>query len=313
MVKYLLFFILLLGIYSCKEERGEDKYPEIQEIPKTSNTNVKISLLKDDILDLYYNDSLFVIADHDKLHVRNIKLDTNRIVCGKKLFYYDNTFIVSRKTSGYRIKEYLAISDFDFSERKIKVINENELYHKIIDSLEQLDFESTKINAKIWQSIPDCSKADSIYLKLFKTKYAITDETIVNSTCNIHYLKTAHQEFIIEKPASCLRQFLDSRKRKSKNNLTHLNKYSLSGSKYFRHIDYALIHKYWKSSGGNHYFPAIPEKIEIGYNYYEFTIEGHKGKFKIRSNRDTDIIEISDPIRRTLYFVNNTSLFELSY
>jgi len=172
--------------------------------------------------------------------------------------------------------------DDNFKKHSIDLYNEHPKFDSISDSLRK---KRTNPNSDINEK-----QLHSIFVKYFCDKYKIDNKTKpykVTELGNYSYLiQTENSKFILIDAPYCLVLFFDENVQKMKSKISRFKKIQdFDGNKsYFEEYDYAMIHKFWTSSGGgNHFIPPIPYMAEAGYHYMKFDINNIQGKFKILS------------------------------
>lgn len=301
----LLFFLLLLN---CKEKKGQDKHPDIPVFPATSNANIIIQPIVNDVDDIFYNDSTLVCKHHgDSISFYSVQTGVRNIVKSSVFVYGDGFFIVENKEGKYDL-----LNDITLKKQEIKIVDESARYQKTEDSLKNIftqksDSEISHIN-------------DSLFINYFSDKYHIPKDKIP-FTSELKkgdlYVHTGQDQLIVLNVPESLDKFLNPlvqpiSKRilpKFKRQFTPFEA-SLLPKNNFESYDYAMMSKFWVWGGGNHYVLAIPHRVEAGYYYINISMNQQKGKFKIMSSSDPELSIISDKINNQLYFLSNRQLYK---
>lgn len=301
-----LFFLLLL---SCKEEHGQDKHPDIPKFPATSNANIVIQPIEDDVDKILYNDSTLVYTHYkDSISFYSARTGLKHSIKSGVFVYGDGFFIVENKNGKYEL-----LNDITLKKQEIKIIDEAARYQKGEDSLRSIyaqkpDYEINKIN-------------DSLFIHYFSAKYNIPKDKIP-FTQELKkgdlYVHTGQDQFIVLNTPYPLDKFLNPLVQPTaKRILPHFKRHYISfegGSppkNIFEGYDYALISKRWVwSGGGNHYVLSIPHMVESGYYYINISMNQQKGKFKIMSNGSPEFSTLPNRINNQLYFIHNRHLYK---
>ena len=273
---FILFFLISLS--SCTEKEGKDKYPEIPEFPKTTNTQIKFKKIFDSEGTQFYNDSLLIKFSEDTITIYDIAKRKSVEMKGYYVCYQDDQFLLSNAEG------YFTIDDTNFKKNRIDTYNEYPKFNSISDSLRK---KRTNPNSDINEK-----QLDSIFIKYFCNKYKIDNKTKpykIRELGNHNYLiQTTNTKFVLNDAPYCLIMFFDENIQKMKSNIGRFKKMQDvdENKSCFEEYDYAMIHKFWTSTGGgNHFIPSIPYMAEAGYHYIKFDINNIQGKFKILSDR----------------------------
>ncbi|MBP2616463.1 hypothetical protein [Chryseobacterium jejuense] len=310
MNKYLFLGIFSILLLSCKEEKGQDKYPDIPVFPATSNPNIVIEPLVSDIDKIFYDDSALVYTHYgDSISFYSAQTGVSHSIKSRVFVYGDGFFIVENKEG-----EYELLNDITLEKQEIKTIDESARYKRGEDSLRSIyaqksDYELNQIN-------------DSLFIKYFSAKYNIPKDKIP-FTGDLKkgdlYVHTGQDQFIVLNAPESLDKFLNpllqpTEKRilpKFKRHFTPFENGSLSKN-IFEEYDYAMMSKFWVwGGGGNHFVLAIPHRVEAGYYYINISMNQQKGKFKIMSSGNPEFNTIPNKINNQLYFVNNRQLYKV--
>ncbi|WP_123947425.1 hypothetical protein [Chryseobacterium pennae] len=309
MNKYLFLGVLSILLLSCKEEKGQDKFPDIPVFPATSNSNIVIQPVVNEINKILYNDSSLVYKHYpDTISFYSVRTGVSHSIKSGVFVYGDGFFIVENKN-----KEYEALNDITLEKQDIKIIDESARYKRGEDSLRSIhtqksDYEINQIN-------------DSLFIRYFSAEYNIPKDKIPY-TDNLKkgdlYVHTGQDQFIILNAPYSLDQFLSpllqpTEKKilpKFKRHFTSLED-AQPPKNIFKEYDYAMMNKSWVwGGGGNHYVLSIPYRVETGYYYIDIFMNQQKGKFKIMSSSDPEFKIIPHKINNQLYFVNNRQLYK---
>lgn len=301
-----LFCLLFL---SCKEEDGQDKHPDIPKFPETSNANIVIQPIEDEVDKILYNDSALVYTHYnDSISFYSVRTGLKHSIKSNVFVYGDGFFIVENKNGKYEL-----LNDSNLKKQEIKTIDESARYKRGEDSLRSIytqktDYDINKIN-------------DSLFIRYFSAKYNIPKDKIP-FTQELKkgdlYVHTGQDQFIVLNASYSLDQFLNPLVKPTAKIIRPSFKRHFipfeGGSppkSIFEGYDYAMISKRWVwSGGGNHYVLSIPHMVESGYHYINISLNQQKGKFKIMSNGSPEFNTIPDRINNQLYFIHNRQLYK---
>ncbi|RXM67133.1 MULTISPECIES: hypothetical protein [unclassified Chryseobacterium] len=309
MNKYLLFGIFSILLLSCKEEKGQDKHPDIPVFPATSNSNITIQPIINEIDKIFFNDSTLIYTHH-KNSISFYSTQTGESHSIKSsIFVYANGFFIVEKEGKYE-----ALHDISLKKQAIRTIDESARYKRMEDSLkntfaQKSDSEISQMN-------------DSLFIKYFSAKYNIPKDRIPftqelkNKDLYVH---TGQDQFIILNVPYSLDQFLNPLLQPtSKRILPTFKRHfaSLEDARatknIFEEYDYTMMNKSWVwGGGGNHYVLSIPYMLEAGYYYINISMNEQKGKFKIMSGSHPEFKTIPSKINSPIYFVNNRQLYKV--
>ncbi|MEL1255863.1 hypothetical protein AAEO57_18865 [Flavobacterium sp. DGU38] len=285
-----IMFIFLIILSSCTEKEGKDKYPEIPEFPKTINAKIKFKKIFGIGGTQFYNDSLLIKFSGDTIALYDIAKRKTSEMKGYYICYEDDQFLLSSSEG------YFTIDDTNFKKRSIDSYNEYSKFNSISDSLRK---KRTNPNSDINEK-----QLDSIYLNFFCNKYKIDNKTKPYKAVELgnrsYLIQTRNNKFVLNDTPSCLVTFFDENAQKMKSNIGNLKKMQDAEyeKSYFEVYDYAMIHKFWTSSGGgNHFIPSIPYMDEAGYYYIKYEINNSRGNFKVLSYDNVtfhDLTKIKD-------------------
>lgn len=303
--------LFLLLAMSCKEEHGQDKYPDIPQFPSTSNSNIVIQPVLQEVDKVFYNDSVLICkhSSGESISFYSAKSGTiNRIK--SSVFIYGNGFFIVNNKHG----EYEALNDVTLEKEPVKTIDESSRYKRMEDSLKKIfpqksDYEISQVN-------------DSLFINYFSSKYRIPKDKY-SFTRELKkgdlYVNTSQDEFIIRNVPYSLDKFLNPLVKttskmiipKFKRNFASLEDTQPSKS-IFNEYDYAMTNKAWVfGGGGNHYIFSIPYMVESGYYYINISLGQQKGKFKIMSSSNPYFSMIPISINSQNYFVHNRQLYKV--
>lgn len=301
--------ILSILLLNCKEEKGQDKHQDIPVFPATSNANVTIQPIVNEIDKVFYNDSTLVYTHHkNKVSFYSARTNASHSIKSSIFVYGDGLFIIEKDG------KYEALNDVSLKKQEIKTVDESTRYKRGEDSVRNLyaqksDYEISQIN-------------DSLFINYFTAKYNIPKDKIP-FTSDLKkgdlYVHAGQDQFIILNVPESLYKFLNpllqpTAKRilpKFKRHFASLEDAPLPPT-IFKGYDYAMMSKSWVwGGGGNHYVFSIPYMVETGYYYINISMNQQKGKFKIMSSSDPEFNTIPDKINNQIFFVNNTQLYKV--
>lgn len=302
------FFLLLL--MNCKEEKGQDKHPDIPEFPATTNPKIMIKPVLNNVNEILFNDSVLVCKHIDSISIYSATSEKRKTIKSKVFAYGNGIFIIENKDG-----EYEALNDITLQKQNIKTINEAGKYQKMNDSLSKIFTKKSEYEIS--------QLADSLFINYFALKYHLPKDKIPFTRSlrkKDFYVKTEQDEFLLIDAPYSLEKFIDPLIKpvskqmapKFKRNFQFFKNYSHKDS-FFKEYDYALKSKDWVSlGGGNHYIPSLPFMAEAGYYYLDVFFNNEKGKCKMIRGNHPSLHTIPTKIKNKGYFIDNEQIYRIS-
>lgn len=308
--KHFLWGLLLLLLLNCKEEKGQDKHPDIPEFPAITNPKIVIEPVLNNVNEILFNDSVLVCTHIDSISIYSAASEKKKIIKSKVFAYGDGIFIIENKDG-----EYEALNDITLQKENIKTINEAGKYQKMNDSLSKVFTKKSEYEIS--------QLADSLFIDYFAVKYHLPKDKIPFTRSlrkKDFYVKTEQDEFLLIDAPYSLEKFIDPLMKpvskqmvpKFKRNFQVFKNYAHTDS-FFKEYDYALKSKNWGSlGGGNHYIPSLPFMAEAGYYYLDIFFNHEKGKCKIIRGSRPSLHTIPTKIKNKGYFTDAEQIYKIS-